>query len=133
MGTIKQSLIEYMRSKPEALEDYPFDPEVLVFKVQDKMFALFTEKDGIARVNLKCDPIHAQELRSIFDCVVAGYHMNKKHWNTVILDGSLPEGELLRMIDHSYALVVKGLTKAKRSYLELRYDATALYGAVKGE
>lgn len=129
MDIIRESLISYMRSKPEAVEDYPFDQEVLVFKVQGKMFALVTEHEGVARVNLKCDPVHAQELRSIFSCVTAGYHMNKKHWNTVSLDGSLPEGELFRMVDHSYALVVKGMTKAKRTYLELRYDRAALYGS----
>ncbi|RDL43104.1 MmcQ/YjbR family DNA-binding protein [Marinomonas piezotolerans] len=128
MTDTKSTLLAYLKQKPDALEDYPFDDQVLVLKVHGKMFALFTEKEGVARVNLKCDPFHAQELRDIFDCVQPGYHMNKKHWNTVILDGSLPEGELRRMVDHSYALVVKGLTKAKRTNLELRFDHQALYG-----
>lgn len=129
MFILRDRMIEYMRQKPEAIEDYPFDQHTLVFKVMGKMFALFTEKDGMARVNLKCDPFHAQELRSVFSAVVPGYHMNKTHWNTVILDGSLPDGELFRMIDHSYALIVKGLTKVKRQHLELGYDPIELYGA----
>ena len=126
--SIRDDVVQYMNSKPEAKEDYPFDEHALVMKVQGKMFALFTEKNGTARVNLKCDPYHAQELRSIFDCVLPGYHMNKKHWNTVVLDGSLPLGELTRMVDHSYALVVKGLTKAKRTHLEVSYGKPAIYG-----
>ena len=92
------------------------------------MFALVTERDGIKRFNLKCDPNHALELRDIFDAVKPGYHMNKKHWNSVYLDGSLPIGELCRMVDHSYAMVLKGLTKQQRSMLELRYSHQALYG-----
>ncbi|MFD1384583.1 MmcQ/YjbR family DNA-binding protein [Rhodanobacter aciditrophus] len=129
--SIRETLVQYMKNKPEAQEDYPFDDITLVMKVQGKMFALFTTKEGTARVNLKCDPFHAQELRSIFDCVVPGYHMNKQHWNTVVLDGSLPKGELFRMVDHSYALVVKGLTKAKRTHLEVAYGKQLIYGVLE--
>ncbi|SBS27050.1 hypothetical protein MAQ5080_00714 [Marinomonas aquimarina] len=124
----KQELIDYIAAKPEAVAEYPFGPDALVYKVCGKMFALVSEVKGMTRVNLKCDPDHALELRSIFSAVQPGYHMNKKHWNSVYLDGSLPFGELSRMVDHSYALVVKGLTKQQRSILQLRYAAEALYG-----
>ena len=117
----------YLLSKPEAEEDYPFGPDVMVPKVRGKMFATLGEEKGIARMNLKCDPNHAFELRDIFEAVIPGYHMNKKHWNTVILDGSIPVGEIERMIDHSYALVVKKMKKADREFLELRYRHEELY------
>lgn len=78
-------------------------------------------------MNLKCDPMQAQELRDIFEAVIPGYHMNKKHWNTVILDGSIPNSEIERMIDHSYTLVVKGLRKKERSQLQLHYSDAVLF------
>ena len=78
-------------------------------------------------MNLKCDPEQALALRDIFTAVVPGYHMNKAHWNTVILDGSIPRGEIERMIDHSYGLVVKGLPKAQRTALEIRHGSDAIY------
>ena len=78
--------------------------------------------------NLKCDPEYAIELREKYDgTITPGYHMNKKHWNTVILDGTIPVNELERMIDRSYGLVVKGLKKAERQALELRYPKEQLY------
>lgn len=117
----------YILSKPAALEDFPFGPDVAVFKINKKMFALFTHNDEHARINLKCDPHQAFILRDIFEAVIPGYHMNKKHWNTVILDGSIPRGEVERMIDHSYSLVVAGLTKKQRLALELQYGIDALY------
>lgn len=115
---------EYLLSKPEALLDYPFGPDVAVFKIRGKMFATLGEEDGIARTNLKCDPDEAAALRDIFPAVLPGYHMNKLHWNTVLLDGSVPVGELERMIDSSYALVVKTLRKADRMALAM-YTAAA--------
>lgn len=117
----------YLLSLPEAREDYPFGPDVAVYKIQDKMFATLGEEDGIARSNLKCDPDQALGLRDIFPAVQPGYHMNKKHWNTVILDGSVPEGELRRMIDLSYTLVVKGLKKSLREGLIARWGTPAIY------
>ena len=74
-------------------------------------------------MNLKCDPAEALFLRDMFDAVVPGYHMNKTHWNTVILDGSIPRGEIERMIDRSYGLVVKKLKRAERVALEVRFGA----------
>lgn len=120
----------YCLARPEATEDFPFGPEVAVYRVRDKMFALYSvDQTGLGSVNLKCDPLQAQALRDIFPAVTAGYHMNKKHWNTVLLDGSVPPGELRRMIDHSYALVVKKLPRTERQFLERRYAADELYRA----
>lgn len=119
----------YLLGKPEAMEDYPFGPQVAVFKIGDKMFATLGEEKGVARMNLKCDPNEALILRDIFPAVLPGYHMNKRHWNTVVLDGSIPRGEVERMIDNSYALVVRRLRKAERQALEVRHGKDALYPA----
>ena len=114
---------QYLLSKPEALLYYPFDKEVKVFKVKNKMFATLvlgkiaknanTEESAKIHywMNLKCDPGEAVMLRDIFPSVIPGYHMNKALWNTVILDGSIPQGEIERMIDNSYMLVVSNMTK----------------------
>lgn len=118
---------EYLRNRPDAWLDYPFGPDVGVFKINRKMFATLGYEASIARINLKCDPEEALALRDIFDAVVPGYHMNKAHWNTVILDGSIPTGEIERMIDRSYALVVKGLPKAQRVALEVRHGKDSVY------
>ena len=117
----------YLLSKPEAVEDYPFGADVLVPKVKGKMFATLSFDKGTPYMNLKRDPNQAYELRDLFDAVKPGYHMNKRHWNTVILDGSIPDGEIMRMIDHSYTLVVKKLKKVEREALELSYGKSALY------
>ncbi len=115
---------KYLLAKTEALEDFPFGDDVHVFKVCNKMFAtLALGKMGKGKdyywMNLKCDPEEAFHLRDIFKAVIPGYHMNKTHWNTIILDGTIPQGEIERMMDNSYALVVKSLTKAQRLRLEL--------------
>jgi predicted DNA-binding protein (MmcQ/YjbR family) len=122
-----QQVKKYLLSKPEAIEDYPFGPVVEVFKVKNKMFATLILQEGRARMNLKCDPEEAQALRDIFEAVVPAYHMNKTHWNTIILDGSVPAFEIERMIDRSYGLVVKGLKKSLRESLELIYGHDQLY------
>jgi len=116
-----------MLSRPEAWEDFPFYPHSAVMKVRNKMFATLSVENDIARMNLKCDPAEAQMLRDIFSAVLPAYHMNKRHWNTVVLDGSIPAGELERMIDRSYGLVVKGMTRKERLPLELRYGCEVLY------
>ena len=85
-----------------------------MFKVKGKMFALLGLDEVPTRVNLKCDPDLALDLRDRYEQVEPGYHMNKKHWNTVVLDGVIPEREVRKMIDHSYELVVQSLPKAKR-------------------
>lgn len=102
--------------KKGVTEEFPFDQDTLVFKVMNKMFCLtnLTEDYGI---NLKCDPELAVELRERYDSVTPGYHMNKTHWNTIALDGSIPDKEILSWIDHSYEIVVNGLTKKDRDEL----------------
>lgn len=98
---------------PEAVETEPFGPGILVHKVCDRMFTLLWEGED-PRVNLKCDPLHALELRDRFPGVTPGYHMNKDHWNTVTLDGTVPEDEILEMLRDSYVLVAHGLRRADR-------------------
>ena len=102
---------------PGAVEDYPFGDEVAVFKVGGRMFALVSLDGDPGRVNLKCDPGLALELRARYSAVRPGYHQDKRHWNTVDLDGSIADNELREMIDHSYGLVVDGLPRAKRPRL----------------
>ncbi len=104
-------------AKKRVEETTPFGPDVLVYKVCGKMFALAVPDDVPPRVNLKCDPDWAEELRDEHEAVIPGFHMNKRHWNTVILDDSLPAELVRKMINHSYALVVKGLKKADREML----------------
>jgi predicted DNA-binding protein (MmcQ/YjbR family) len=122
----------YLLSKPESGESYPFDGRAGVFKVQNKMFALLIKNQGKQLLNVKCDPDHALELRSIFTEIIPAYHMNKRHWNSIIIEGHLsdeemPDGEIQRLIDHSYALVVKGLKKSIREGLEVRHGKPILY------
>ncbi len=100
-------------SKPRATEGTPFGPDVLVFKVSGKIFALASLDEVPARANLKCDPDLALELRDRYEQVTPGYHMNKKHWNTVEIESGIPDVELRKMIDHSYELVVTSLPKSK--------------------
>ncbi len=109
-------LDKYLLSKKGVSCDYPFDEKVRVYRVMDKMFALTTEELPL-EVNLKCDPIYALELRSIYSSIRAGYHMNKKYWNTVSADGDVDDGLFFELIDHSYELVVSKLTKKSREAL----------------
>ena len=117
----------YLLGKPEAIQDFPFGPQVAVMKIHGKMFATLSDKDGQFSMNLKCDPHEALILRDIFDAVKPGYHMNKRHWNTVLFDGSIPRGEIERMVDNSYALVVSKLPRAQRQALEVRHGREVLY------
>ena len=117
----------YLLERPDAIEDFPFGPNVYVYKVRGKMFATLGTEDGIAWMNLKCDPDQALFLRDTFEAVKPGYHMNKTHWNTVILDGSIPRGEIERMIDHSFGLVVRKLPKRTRAALETLHGKERLY------
>ena len=115
-----EQLHSYLNDKPGSVVDFPFDQVTLVFKVGGKMFALITLDEQPLRMNLKCDPAKAEALRDCFASIIPGYHMNKRHWNTLILDGSLPDDLILTLIDDSYALVFKGLTKAVRQRIDLR-------------
>jgi predicted DNA-binding protein (MmcQ/YjbR family) len=105
---------EYCLKKPGVTEEFPFDESTLVFKVMGKMFAL-TNLDGEWSVALKCDPEKAIELREQYPAIRPGYHMNKVHWNTVAMDGSLNERLVLELIDHSYQLVVDKLKPKTKS------------------
>ena len=111
----------YFLSRPEAVEDFPFNIDTHVFKIKGKMFGVLSYKSDIGHINLKCDPEEAMILRDIFKSVIPGYHMNKEHWNTLILNGSIPREEIERMIDVSYGLVVSNLKKSDRLALESRY------------
>ena len=105
---------EHCLTKPGATEETPFGPDVLVFKVGGKMFALASLDEVPTTVNLKCDPDLALDLRDRYEQIKPGYHMNKKHWNTVEIESGIPAVELRRMIDHSYELVVNNLSRATR-------------------
>ncbi len=107
----------YCMSKPGTTEEFPFDEETLVFKVMGKMYSL-TGVDSFQSVNLKCDPTLAIELREKFVGVKPGYHMNKKHWNTIMTDGSFSDENLMKWTDHSYDLVVGGLSKTLKDELK---------------
>lgn len=95
----------YCLQKNDVIESFPFDEQTLVFKVKGKMFALTDLMEPFS-INIKCNPDKAIELREHYSCVLPGYHMNKNHWNTVIIDGSIPDKLLKEWIDHSYDLVV---------------------------
>lgn len=98
---------EYVLSMPSAKLEYPFGEDVAVYKVNDKMFALIAEKSDPLRLSLKCDPKLAEVLREKYETVMQGYHLNKKHWNTIVLTGQLDLDEIKGMVRHSYNLVTK--------------------------
>ena len=112
-----EELREYCISKKGVTEGFPFDEVTLVLKVGGKMFAL-TNLDGEPSVNLKCDPELAVELRERYTSVTPGYHMNKQHWNTVMLDGTIPDPLINEWIDLSYKLVLKSLPKVKQREIQ---------------
>jgi len=110
-------LSELLHSLPHVEESEPFGPGVFVQKIGGKMFALYSCDDDGLRANLKCDPDRAVELREEHESIIPGYHMNKKHWNTLILDGSLPAGLVKELIRHSSDLVFASLPKKTREAL----------------
>ncbi|WP_277058540.1 MmcQ/YjbR family DNA-binding protein [Trichlorobacter lovleyi] len=112
-----EALEGLLLEKNGAVLEYPFGPDAAVFKVAGKMFALVAWQEEPLRITLKSDPGEADELRRIFSAIQPGYYMNKNHWNTVTLDGSVPQELLLTMVETSYRLVVKGLRKAEREAL----------------
>ena len=111
-----ESLRTYCLDKKGVTESFPFDDQTLVFKVANKIF-LLAGLDNPISFNVKCDPEKAIVLREEHQEIIPGYHMNKQHWNTLRLDGSVPENEIKRMIENSYALVIKSLPKAQRPIL----------------
>ena len=104
----------YCLAKKAVTESFPFDENTLVFKVAGKMFALTSLKNIALEVNLKCDPERSIELREQYPSIIPGFHMNKKHWNTLKVDGSFSIQLFKELVDHSYDLVVKSLTKKAR-------------------
>lgn len=117
MALTYEDIDHYCLGLPGAELTYPFDFETPVFKVGGKMFALYGVSNNPPQVNLKCDPDDAEALRAQYAAIRPGYHMNKKHWNTVVLDGSLSDALVRELIDHSYALVVSSLPKRAREEL----------------
>lgn len=113
----RQELIAYIMSKAQTAETFPFGADVAVYKVMDKMFALVPVDDKSVSVSLKCDPDFAEILRQTYEAVTPGYHLNKRHWNTVQLDGSIPDDEIEEMVDSSYRLIVKKLPKKDQKKL----------------
>ncbi len=111
------SLCGYLDSKLGARRDMPFGPDALVFKVLNKMFALVAWQEDPVTIALKADPIDVIILRQQYDAVKPGRYLHKKHWNSVTLDGSIPDKEVCRMIDESYRLVVQGMTRADQAKL----------------
>jgi predicted DNA-binding protein (MmcQ/YjbR family) len=115
-----ETLKSHALSKPGTSFDFPFGPETMVIRVIGKLFALIPADSIPPRINLKCDPTLAEIFRQNYAAVTPGYHMNKRHWNTVLLDGSIPDTDLLDMVDHSYEQVVKTLPKVIRDKLQLK-------------
>jgi predicted DNA-binding protein (MmcQ/YjbR family) len=116
-GSRRDQVIAVCSARPGAVEDYPFGDEVAVFKVAGRMFALVPLGETPGSISLKCDPGLAIALRGRYAGITPGYHLSKRHWNTVTLDGSVPDEEVLELIEHSYDLVVARLTKAQRDQL----------------
>ena len=108
----------YCTGKKGVTEEFPFDETTLVFKVVGKIFAICGLAEPELRVNLKCDPDRAVELRDMYSEIIPGWHMNKKHWNTVYLEQSLSNALICQLIDHSYDLVVSKLTKTEKRFLD---------------
>src|SRR4051794_18740411 len=112
-----ETLKNYALAKPFSTQDFPFDNETMALRVKNKIFALVPTKASPQRANLKCDPDWAEILRQTYKAVTPGYHMNKRHWNTIIFDGTISDDEILEMVDHAYDQVVKGLPKKVREVL----------------
>lgn len=115
-----QDAIEFCLTLPVVAETTPFGPDVLVYKVAGKMFATAALQNEQGRMNLKCEPEQALQLRDQWTAIEPGYHMNKKHWNTLLFDGSLPAPLIRQLIEHSYDLVVAGMPKKLRESLPPR-------------
>lgn len=112
-----QTISEFASVLEGVVEEQPFGPNVDVFKVGGKIFAILDPESAPQSVSLKCEPDLAIELRRDYEAVIPGYHLNKRLWNTVMLDGTVPDDEVIAMVRHSYAQVVAGLPKAVRRSL----------------
>lgn len=112
-----QALYDYCLAKPGSSHDFPFGPDVAVFRVADKMFALCNPHQQPLKINLKCEPLLAELLREKYDAVSPGWHMSKRHWNTITVGEDLSDAQIYDQIDQSYALIVAGLSKKVRNLL----------------
>jgi predicted DNA-binding protein (MmcQ/YjbR family) len=118
----RNELRAYCLSMTGAVEEFPFDPVTAVFKVRGKMFAIIPVVADPPSISLKSDPLEAVMLREIYQAVQPGYHLNKKHWNTVTLDGTIPDEQVCEMIEDSYTLVRQSLTKKDKAALQAQED-----------
>jgi predicted DNA-binding protein (MmcQ/YjbR family) len=112
------SYIDYCKEKEGTSLDFPFGENVMVIKVGRKMFVLIKNIENPPKMTLKCDPEKSVELRNKYKAIKPGYHMNKRNWNTIDMDGSVPDEEIYKMIDESYELVIQTLSKSKRQKIE---------------
>ncbi len=110
---------QYIMSKYEVTYDYPFDEEVRVYRIFNKIFVLIVDEIPL-KINLKCDPIYALELRSLYESIESGYHMNKKHWNTIEANIDVDDEFLKELIDHSFDMVVAGFSKKQQEMIKLK-------------
>jgi len=118
VGIEQSVLAAWCLAQPEAVLEYPFGDEVQVYKIAGKVFALVPENATPPSISVKCDPLEAEALRHRYQAVTGGYHLNKKHWNTIVADGSVPSDEIKSWIEDSFDLVVDGLPKAKRLVIQ---------------
>ena len=114
-----ETVLDYCLGKLGAEETFPFGNDVSVIKVASKMFALLSINNNLSQISLKTDPMKADFLRQKYPAVTPGYHLNKMHWNTVTIDGSVPDSVIRRMIDESYDLVFAGLKKSEKLQIEM--------------
>ena len=112
-----EAISDYLAALPGATEGQPFGPSVDVYKVQSKIFAILSPESSPEAISLKCDPHRAIELREKFAAITPGYHLNKRHWNTVVLDGTITDDVVISLLRHSYDCVVAQLTKVERDRL----------------
>jgi len=112
-----ETVKKLLDAKKGAVEEYPFGPGAMVYKAGGKIFAIVSIDNDPVSISLKCDPMEAEALRAEYKGITPGYHLNKKHWNTVVLDGSVPKDLVEDMIDGSYDLIVKSLSKVDRLHL----------------
>ncbi len=124
---------DYLLSKPEVVEVFPYGSNDPSFKICHKVFATLSYLHGTGQMNLKCDPDEALRLREEFDAVLAGHHMNKRHWNTIILNDTIPEETLIYMMDLSYSVVVEGLPQDQQDRLVNRYGEDLIHKQEKPE
>jgi len=116
-----EELKKYLLAKPETVETFPFGDDVHVFKVKNKMFALLGWRNDLMMLNLKCDPDESVALRDIFPAITEGYHMDKKHWISLYFDNTVPNGEVERLIDNSFRLVISKMTKKDQQSIQIHF------------